>query len=94
MLFNVKDLITKVEFLGLDTQPLRDLYKMSSETNFNFKPVTHILSTLQNQLNNPNINKPEVNKIDVKNSQTNFAYKNLMHNYLTPVNISGMKVGK
>lgn len=51
MLFDIRELITKVEYLGLDTQPLRDLYHISFEIKFSFDPFMHILTTLQNQLN-------------------------------------------
>jgi hypothetical protein len=47
----LRDIVTKVEHLGLDTEPIRDLYKLVSNGNFDFSPFTHLISTLSNQLN-------------------------------------------
>lgn len=49
MSIDLKHLITKIEFLGLDTQPLRDLYSKVRSKNFDISSYLHLLSTLQKQ---------------------------------------------
>lgn len=53
MKLDIRALVSKVEFLGLDTQPLRDFYTLLNDSDFNLDPYVHTITTLKNQVSKP-----------------------------------------
>ena len=58
MLHNIKELIFKIEYLGIDTQPLRDLLNLlrtNKELMSNYKESLDILDTLASRSSSPEL---------------------------------------